>query len=251
MDEARDTRSADRPRASVVIPTFRRTVPLRALLDGLVSEAGAATNVELVVSDDGSGDEVAQVAAEYAGRFPRFKYVTGENAGPGVARNRGVAVASADVLLFVDSDCLVEPGWVDALAGAIESGALLAFGPTRSAVPAIEPFVHSIVSENELLSVTNVAFARRTFEGLGGFRSDLSRVAEDRDLFTRARAAGIVPVWVGEAVVDDPPPLQKNRPPAGLCGTPHHRPPGGVFLSGPEVPGGETRGRRGPAPPGG
>ena len=110
-----------------------------------------------------------QLAAEYAGRFPRFKYVTGENAGPGVARNRGVAVASADVLLFVDSDCLVEPGWVDALAGAIESGALLAFGPTRSAVPAIEPFVHSIVSENELLSVTNVAFARRTFEGLGDF----------------------------------------------------------------------------------
>lgn len=235
MDEARDTRSPDRPRASVVIPTFRRTVPLRALLDGLVSEAGAASNVEVVLSDDGSGNEVAEVAAAYAGRIPRFKYITGENAGPGVARNRGVAVASADVLLFVDSDCLVQPGWVDALARAIEAGALIAFGPTRSAVPAFEPFVHSIVSEHELISVTNVAFARGTFEGLGGFRADLSRVAEDRDLFTRARAAGIVPVWVGDAVVDHPPRLKNIRLPTVFGDTRHYRDLRAFYVSHPDV----------------
>jgi glycosyltransferase involved in cell wall biosynthesis len=199
------------PRASVVIPAYRRAGPLRELLDGLVSECAAAGNVEVIVSDDGSGAEVAEVVAAYAPRFARLKYVTGENAGPGVARNRGVAAASSDVLLFVDSDCLVQPGWLEALAGAIQAGAAIAFGPTRSSVPWLEPFVHSIYFEDELLGATNVAFARKTFEGLGGFRADLSRIAEDRDLFTRARASGIVPLRVAEAIVDHPPRLKKIR----------------------------------------
>ena len=212
MNEPREIASLPGPpRASIVIPTYQRTDELRALLDTLVPEAGGTSNVEVVISDDGSGPEVAEVAAAYGPRFPRLKYLTGENAGPGVARNRGVAAASSDVLLFVDSDCLVQPGWADALASAIEAGATIAFGPTRSPVPWLEPFVHSIFFEDELVGATNVAFARRTFEALGGFRYDLSFQAEDHDLFTRARAAGHVPVHVVNAVVKHPPRLKKIR----------------------------------------
>jgi glycosyltransferase involved in cell wall biosynthesis len=184
------------PRASVVIPTYRRTDELRALLDTLLPETGAASHIEVIVSDDGSGVEVAEMAAAYASRFPRFKYV---------------AAAAADVLLFVDSDCLVEPGWADALASAIEAGASIAFGPTRSPVPSLEPFVHAIFFENELVGATNMAFARRTYEALGGFRPEISRFAEDRDLFTRARAAGHVPLRVAGAVVNHPPRPKKIR----------------------------------------
>ncbi len=206
--------SSTRPRASIVIPAFRRTDDLRALLDTLIPEAAAGTHVEVVVSDDGSGEGVAEVATVYAARFPRLKYITGENAGPGVARNRGVAAASSDILLFVDSDCLVQPGWVEGLVRAIEGGATIAFGPTRSPVPWLEPFVHSIFFEDELIGATNVAFARRTFEELGGFRANLSFLAEDRDLFTRARAAGHVPLRVADSVVNHPPRLKKIRLPS-------------------------------------
>ena len=229
------TSARARPRASVVIPTYRRTGPLRELLDTLVADEGGAGDVEIIVSDDGSGDEVERVVAAYAGRLPRLRYITGENAGPGVARNRGVAAASADVLLFVDSDCLVQAGWANALANAIEAGAPIAFGPTRSAVPALEPFVHSIVFEDELVTATNLAFARRTFESLGGFRADLSRIAEDRDLFTRARAAGIVPVWVPDAVVNHPPRLKKIRLPPIFGDTRHFGDLRAFYSSHPDV----------------
>ncbi|MDB4982838.1 MAG: glycosyl transferase family 2 [Myxococcales bacterium] len=221
MNQPLESAPASGPRASIVIPTYRRTDDLRALLDTLVPEASAASNFEVIVSDDGSGAEVADMAAAYASRFPRFKYITGENAGPGVARNRGVAAASSDVLLFVDSDCLVEPGWADALARAIEGGASIAFGPTRSPVPRLEPFVHSIFFEDELVGATNMAFARRTYESLGGFRPEISRFAEDRDLFTRARAAGHVPLRVAEAVVNHPPRLKKIRVPPLLGDAPY------------------------------
>jgi glycosyltransferase involved in cell wall biosynthesis len=231
-------------RASVVIPTYKRTGELRALLDTLVPETGAASNLEVIVSDDGSGAEVAEVAAAYASRFPRFKYVTGENAGPGVARNRGVVAASSDVLLFVDSDCLVEPGWADALAGAIEAGAAIAFGPTRSPVPRLEPFVHSIFFEDELVGATNMAFARRTYEALGGFRPEISRFAEDRDLFTRARAAGHVPLRVAAAVVNHPPRLKKIRLPPILGDEPYVNDLRAFYASHPEVRAHDRRSNR-------
>jgi len=193
-----------RLRASIVILTFRRTGPLRELLESLVPEA-ASDDFEVVLADDGSGDEIARLADELAPRFRRLRLVTGENAGPGVARNRGVAAAAADVLLFVDSDCLAEPGWARTLAAAVEGGAAIAFGPTRSAVPALEPFVHSIVSEGELYTFTNVGVARAVFERLGGFRPEVSRVAEDRDFFARARAAGLEFTYVPGAVINHPP----------------------------------------------
>ncbi len=221
MSEALETAARSRPRASVVIPTYRRTDELKALLDSLIPEIGPDSNIEVVVSDDGSGPEVEEVVSGYKSRFPTLRYITGKNGGPGVARNRGVGAAAADVLLFVDSDCLVHPGWARALAGAIEAGASIAFGPTRSSVPWLEPFVHSIYFEDELLGATNVAFQRRTFEALGGFRTDLSHIAEDRDLFARARAAGIVPLRVTEAVVDHPPRLKKIRLPL-IFGDPRH-----------------------------
>jgi len=230
-----DAPTTGQPRVSVVIPTYRRTEPLRVLLDSLVPECTVSTSVEVILSDDGSGDEVARVAAEYAPRFPRFKLITGENAGPGVARNRGVAAAAADVLLFVDSDCVVQPGWVAGLAGAIDAGAPIAFGPTRSAVPALEPFVHSIVFEDQLITATNLGFARRTFEALGGFRPEISRIAEDRDLFTRARAAGIVPAHVPGAVVDHPPRLKKIRLPSIFRDAAHFSDLRAFYAAHPEV----------------
>jgi glycosyltransferase involved in cell wall biosynthesis len=244
MNQALDPVVPHPPRASIVIPAYRRPDELSALLETLVPESGDASNVEVVVSDDGSGGEVAEVVTAFASRFPRLKYVTGENAGPGVARNRGVAAAVSDVLLFVDSDCLVQPGWVDALAGAIEGGASIAFGPTRSPVPWLEPFVHSIVFEDELIGATNVAFARKTFESLGGFRSDLSFLAEDRDLFTRARAAGHVPLRVAEAVVKHPPRLKKIQLPQVFGDTRQFRDLRSFYSSHPDVRAQDIRSNR-------
>src|SRR5262245_4690017 len=110
-------------RVSVVIPTHERPVPLLALLESLAAETLARGAFEVVIADDGSGPAIAAIADRFAARFASFRFVTGENAGPGVARNRGVAAASAPILAFTDSDCLVRPGWLEALIAPIEAGA--------------------------------------------------------------------------------------------------------------------------------
>jgi glycosyltransferase involved in cell wall biosynthesis len=200
-------------RASVIVPTFNRANLLRDLLDSLVCQTLSSGEFEIVLSDDGSGGEVLALQAEYAKTFPRLRFVTGPNGGPGIARNRGVIAAEADILLFVDSDCLVEAGWLEALTTAVEKGAPLVFGPTRSAVPPLEPFVHSIISESQLTACTNVGVRRSTFNELGGFRPEISRIAEDRDFAARAIARGIVALRVPNAVVIHPPRLKRIRAP--------------------------------------
>ena len=80
-------------RVSVVVPTFNRVEPLRLLLESLSAQQLDSGQFELVIADDGSGPEVEALAKAYAPRFAGLEFVTGPNAGPGVARNRGVAAS--------------------------------------------------------------------------------------------------------------------------------------------------------------
>ena len=71
---------------------------------------------EIVVVDNGSADgSAAMVRAE----FPAVMLIeAGENLGFGRANNRGAAVASRELLLFLNSDCYAEPGAILVLAGS-------------------------------------------------------------------------------------------------------------------------------------
>jgi GT2 family glycosyltransferase len=196
-------------RTSVIVPTFERLEPLRALLDSLVAQRLRTGVFEVVISDDGSGPGVLELAKELAPRFSRLVFVHGPNAGPGVARNRGVRQAQSGVLVFVDSDCIVDEDWLDQLTTAVERGATLAHGPVMSEMPAYEPFVHSIQANGGAIPGANVAIARSAFEAVRGFRPEVSRIAEDHDLVQRLRKAGCQPTFVPDARVHHPPRIKR------------------------------------------
>ena len=65
------------------------------------------------VVDDCSADPeaIAAICAEHGARVVRRAV----NGGPGAARNSGLAVASTDLVAFLDSDCVPRPGWLDQL----------------------------------------------------------------------------------------------------------------------------------------
>ncbi len=86
-------------RVSVVIPTYNRS----GLVTKAVKSALAAVSVgdEIIVIDDGSTDDTAEVLRPF---FDRIRYVHTENAGPGAARNLGIRLASHPLVTFLDSD---------------------------------------------------------------------------------------------------------------------------------------------------
>ncbi len=91
---------------SVVIPTFRRSGTLLCVLEAL-SRQTAPPEFEVVVVDDGSGDDTRERLAAYRPAYP-FRFFSQENAGPASARNRGVREAGGRILLFLGDDTVPE-----------------------------------------------------------------------------------------------------------------------------------------------
>ena len=96
------------PFYSVVIPVFNRADLVGATLDSVVAQTCA--DWELIVIDDGSTDGTIQVLQNYQARLgERMQILRQTHAGPGAARNGGLAVAKGRYVAFLDSDDLWFP----------------------------------------------------------------------------------------------------------------------------------------------
>lgn len=101
-------------RLSYVIPSYNRAALLPRAAESILAQLQPGD--ECIVVDDGSRDETPAVLADLQARWgERLQAIFQENAGPGAARNRGIATAAGDWIGFLDSDDLLLP---DAVEGA-------------------------------------------------------------------------------------------------------------------------------------
>ncbi|MEU5718867.1 CDP-glycerol glycerophosphotransferase family protein [Streptomyces sp. NPDC020403] len=117
------------PRLTVVVPLHNVEEYLGACLESLAAQTMA--DLEVVMVDDGSTDNSADVAMEFARGDTRFRLIRQENAGLGAARNAGAGQAHPDgrYLTFVDSDDVVPAGaYARMLAELDSSGSDFATG---------------------------------------------------------------------------------------------------------------------------
>jgi GT2 family glycosyltransferase len=125
---------------SVIIPAYNRAGLIGATLRSLLNQTVPAK--EIIVIDDGSTDGTAeavehefsvfreQFSAKSKIQNPTLKILRQQNAGPGAARNRGVAVATGDFIHFFDSDDIAAPNKHEVqLRALLETGADIAYGP--------------------------------------------------------------------------------------------------------------------------
>jgi GT2 family glycosyltransferase len=96
----------EHPALSVVVPVRDGAAFLPHSLSALRASDLPGDRWELIVVDDSSQDQSAEVAAPYADRLVRL---VGAPSGPAVARNRGADAARGDALVFVDADVCVHP----------------------------------------------------------------------------------------------------------------------------------------------
>lgn len=91
---------------SVIIPTFNRAHLLQASVGSAACDSSVA---EVIVIDDGSTDQTADVVATLSRKIPHLRYVRQNNAGPSGARNRGLEEAKCLFVRFLDSDDVLVP----------------------------------------------------------------------------------------------------------------------------------------------
>lgn len=94
--------AAVRPRVSVIVPLYNKSPYVLRSLQSIAAQSFAA--FEAIVIDDGSTDDGPSKVRDFAASDLRFRLVQQPNAGPGAARNRGIAEARGEFCAFLDGD---------------------------------------------------------------------------------------------------------------------------------------------------
>lgn len=202
------------PRAlSVVIATFNRPAALVRLLDDLAVQTLAAGAFEVIVVDDGS-DAAVDTRPDAARPYPLL-VVRQQNAGPAAARHRAIGEASGDLIVIVDDDMRIAPGFLESHLRAHPAGSRrVVLGRVRvdGTAPLVDRFqalgIDRLMTEvregrallrGSHLYTGNVSFRRDDYVAAGGF-DPAFRISEDAELGLRLERGGATFAFSEEAV---------------------------------------------------
>ena len=101
------------PFISVIVPAYRAEHTIEKCVGSLLSQT--FTDIEVIVVDDGSPDATLSILQRMAAQDQRLVVVHQDNAGVSAARNRGLTVARAPWVAFVDSDDYVTDDYIEKL----------------------------------------------------------------------------------------------------------------------------------------
>ena len=104
------------PVVSVVIPSYNSAQYIRQCLRAIQSQSTKLPFEVLLI--DSSNDGTEQIVGREFSEIKLFHFQ--DRRSVGAARNIGVEKARGEVVLFVDTDCIVEPTWIEQMYGAIQ-----------------------------------------------------------------------------------------------------------------------------------
>jgi glycosyltransferase involved in cell wall biosynthesis len=175
---------------SVIIPVYNGEAFLAEAMASI--EGQNYDPLEIIIVDDGSTDGTAALAGRLG---TDVRYLYQGNGGPASARNRGLEMASGEIIAFLDVDdiwpadklevqvaCILKNPELDVVLGQIQ-----VVGPKGAKEDDL-----SVDSGSPLVNVLlgSALFRRSAFEKVGVFDETL-RYSEDHDWFIRAREEGI------------------------------------------------------------
>jgi glycosyltransferase involved in cell wall biosynthesis len=107
------------PLISVIIPLFNKSQFLEETINGIAAQN--YENLEVLIRDDGSTDSSFSIAQELSKKLPQLsiKVFDGTNLGPGACRNYLIQRTSSPIVVLMDADDLMLPGFLHAAIDAM------------------------------------------------------------------------------------------------------------------------------------
>lgn len=102
---------------SIIVPVYNAENRLRNTLESILSQS--SDDYEIILINDGSKDNSRDICDEFADKYNHIRVIHQENAGPSVARNRGILEAKGKYLGFVDADDQLDKDWFSFIKNAI------------------------------------------------------------------------------------------------------------------------------------
>lgn len=88
-------------------------------MDALLGQS--LQNIEVILVDDGSTDDSRDICLAYQSQDSRIKFASQVNSGPATARNKGLALAQGEYVMFCDADDWYEPRMCEEMLCVLES----------------------------------------------------------------------------------------------------------------------------------
>ncbi len=184
------------PRVSVVVCTYNGARIIQDCLEGLMELD--YPNFEVLIVNDGSTDETAQIVAQYP-----FRLINTTNHGLSSARNTGMEAATGEIIAYTDDDARPDPQWLRYLAWTFITEDFAGVGGPNIAPPgdgwladcvANAPGgpVHVLLSDREAEHIPgcNMAFRREVLQVVGGCDHRYRTAGDDVDLCWRVQQQG-------------------------------------------------------------
>ena len=190
-------------RYSFVIPVYNRPDETDELLESLAQQT--LRDFEVLVVEDGSQITCQQVVQKHAAQMP-IKYFCKPNSGPGQTRNYGAERSQGEYLIFLDSDCVLPPSYLEAVEKELSASPCDAFGGPDRSHPSFTPVQKAISYSMTSFFTTggirggkkkldkfyprsfNMGISASLYRKLGGFSK--MRFGEDIDLSIRIFQSG-------------------------------------------------------------
>lgn len=124
---------------SIVVPVYNVEAYLNDCLTSLQTQN--FSDFEVICVNDGSNDRSREILSEWETRIPQLKIIDRKNGGLSAARNTGLAAASGDYIIFVDSDDWVESTMLSRLDEEANGEDMICFACRKSDCGATDTLV--------------------------------------------------------------------------------------------------------------
>ena len=223
---------------SLIVCTYNRDKFIYSSLQKIAENGFSASGYEIVLVNNNSTDDTEKLCNKFQADYPQvtFRYFAETNQGLSFARNRGIAEAKGDWLVFLDDDAMLCPGYLANLTAYLQK-----YPDAGAFGGKITPIFESGETPNWLCSWTyswvsaidmgkevmlfnggkfpigaNMGISRAAIEKCGKFNTALGRNkknlmgGEEKDIFNRIKAAGFRIYYFPDAAVEHVIPPQRT-----------------------------------------
>lgn len=143
---------------SIITPIYNGAKYVRETIDSVLNQT--YTDWEMIVVDDGSKDESANIINEYVQRDNRIKLLQQANGGSASARNNGIRNANGQYIALLDADDLWEPFFLESQITLMqEKNAIVVHGSYKrineKSEEILKPFRTKAIVTYEQMQMTN------------------------------------------------------------------------------------------------
>jgi len=183
-------------KVSVVILTRNSEKTIRKCLESLLNQSFKPHEIIVV---DHSDDRTPEIAKQMGAKVIRVS-----RKGRGYARNIGIREAVGDIIVFIDSDCIAHPLWLENLIKEFEKNTAIA-GVSGNVYVAnseklIAALIDKITRNKPHYATWNIAYRKKVLLEVGGFNEELD-TCEDLELAWRILEKGYSIVFEPKAIV--------------------------------------------------